>query len=261
MQNNSVVGNILSGASLIAVTGIVVFMIRSCDATERKNMSLLMFLTAYSVIFWALFEQAGSSLNLFADRNVDKEVLGFSMTASQTQSFNAAFIILLAPLFAALWQWLAKRGSEPSTAAKFGLGITQAGLGFLVLVYGIGQADGDGQAALIWLALAYLIHTTGELCLSPVGLSMVTRLAVTRVVGLMMGVWFLSSSVAHYVAGIIAGLASVDGGADAASVDSLVVYEQTFLQLGLIGVGTGGLLLVLAPLLTRWLQKVEAELE
>lgn len=252
MQHQSVVGGMLTTASIAAVVGVIVYIITSCSGAERKNMFLLLFLTAYSVIFWALFEQAGSSMNLFADRNVDKDLFGFTMATAQLQFLNPGFIILLAPLFSMLWQALARQRWEPSSAAKFGLAITQAGLGFMLLVYGISHADGAGQVALVWLVLAYLLHTTGELCLSPVGLSMVTRLAVGKVVGLMMGVWFLASSVAHYVAGLIAAPASVEGQAGANALDSLPIYAATFEWVGLIGIGTGVLLLVLAPLISRW---------
>jgi POT family proton-dependent oligopeptide transporter len=251
MQNQTYVGGLLAVFSCLAVAGVLIFMFVSCSPDERRSMGLLLFLTAYSVIFWALFEQAGSSLNLFADRNVDKEVFGLGIAASQLQFFNPGFIILLAPLFSMLWQWLSRIGREPSHATKFGLGVTQAGLGFLLLVYGIEQADDRGQVAMVWLALAYLIHTSGELCLSPVGLAMVTKLAVGRVVGLMMGVWFLSSSVAHYVAGLIAAVASVDGGAQASAAESLAVYQQTFDVVVWVGVGTGLLLLAIAPLITK----------
>ncbi|MEM9620147.1 MAG: oligopeptide:H+ symporter [Pseudomonadota bacterium] len=258
MQNQAVVGALLSWASLAAVAGILIYMFVACDAGQRRSMGLLLFLTAYSVIFWALFEQAGSSMNLFADRNVDREILGFQVATAQLQFFNPGFIILLAPLFSMLWQGLGRAGREPSTAAKFGLGVTQAGLGFLILVYGISLADETGQVAMIWLALAYLVHTTGELCLSPVGLSMVTRLAVSQVVGLMMGVWFLASSVAHYVAGLIAAVASVDGGGEASARDSLLVYQDTFYTVGMVGLVLGLVLLLIAPLLTRWVFSPES---
>jgi len=250
MQHQTVVGSLLTVASLLAVVGVVIFIFVSCQGVERRKMGLLLFLTAYSVVFWALFEQAGSSLSLFADRNVDRVVLGMNPTAAQLQSLNPGFIILLAPLFAMLWQWLGRIGREPSHAAKFGLGVIQAGLGFLLLVYGIGFADADGQVALVWLTLAYFVHTTGELCLSPVGLSMVTKLTVTRVAGLMMGVWFLATSVAHYMAGIIASIASVEGGASADASHSLEIYTQTFSVVGWIGVVLGLLLLAIAPWLT-----------
>ena len=179
------------------------------------------------MVFWAFFEQAGSSMNLFTERNVDKQLFGMRIQASQFQAFNPAFIILLAPVFSWLWVALARRRFEPSTPAKFGLGVVQVGLGFAALVYGAQQADTNGIVAAGWLALAYLLHTTGELCLSPVGLSMVTKLSVPRVVGLMMGVWFLSSAFSHYVAGLIAAGASVSetpGAAVVGGVDSLAIY-------------------------------------
>jgi len=150
--------------------------------------------------------------------------------------------------------WLGQRGMEPSSSVKFGLGVTQAGLGFFLLVYGIEQANSNGQVAMLWLALAYLVHTSGELCISPVGLSMVTKLAVPKVVGLMMGVWFLASSVAHYVAGMIATLASVDEGTVGNAQASLVVYQETFYLVGVIGVVAGLVLLALAPLISRWVR-------
>ncbi|MGK0221470.1 MAG: POT family proton-dependent oligopeptide transporter [Limisphaerales bacterium] len=254
MQHQQIVGGLLSVASILVIVGVLAFMFTACSVEERKGMGLLLFLTAYSVIFWALFEQAGSSMNLFADRNVEKELLGLTVTASQLQFFNPGFIVLLAPLFSMLWMWLGQRGMEPSSSVKFGLGVTQAGLGFFLLVYGIEQANSNGQVAMLWLALAYLVHTSGELCISPVGLSMVTKLAVPKVVGLMMGVWFLASSVAHYVAGMIATLASVDKGAVGNAQASLVVYQETFYLVGVIGVVAGLVLLALAPLISRWVR-------
>lgn len=259
MQRHWLVGGLLSVASILVVLGIVLYMFRSCTPLERRKMGLLVFLTAYSVIFWALFEQAGSSMNLFADRNVDRVVGDIQIATAQLQFFNPGFIILLAPLFSSLWQMLASRGMEPSSTAKFGMGVAQAGLGFLVLVYGITLADSTGQVAMLWLALAYLLHTTGELCLSPVGLSMVTRLAVAKVAGLMMGVWFLASSVAHYVAGIIAAVAAVEGGGDALSADSLIVYRDTFYVVGLVGTVAGFGLLLFAPWITRFAAVVADE--
>ena len=253
MQHQWLIGTVLWISSIGAVLGVVVFMFWRLEAAERRAMGLLLFLIIYSVIFWALFEQAGSSMNLFADRNVHKSLFGIEITAAQLQFLNPGFIILLAPGFAWLWKRLEAAGWEPNAAAKFGLAITQAGLGFWVLVWGIDQADSLGQVALLWLALAYLIHTTGELCLSPVGLSLVTKLSVPRVLGLMMGVWFLASSVAHYAAGLIAAMASVEGGGAADSQAALAVYRDTFLLVAQVGVGTG-LLLWLASF---WLGRFE----
>jgi POT family proton-dependent oligopeptide transporter len=145
---------------------------------------------------------------------------------------------------------------------KFGLGVLQAGLGFAVLVYGAQFADAAGQVAVIWLVLAYLLHTTGELCLSPVGLSMVTRLSVPKIVGLMMGVWFLSSAGAHYLAGVIAGMAAVDAvpGGSVDSVSSLPVYTETFRWLAYVGIALGVAVMASAPLVRRYMHESESDL-
>ena len=250
VQNQAVVSNLLGWTSAAVVCLVIGIAVRQ-ESVDRDRLLLLLFLTAISVVFWALFEQAGSSMNLFADRNVDRQILGFTVAASQLQFFNPAFIILLAPVFSILWVYLAKRGWEPSTPAKFGLAILQVGLGFAALVYGASLADSQGKVAMLWLMLAYFLHTTGELCLSPVGLSMVTRLALGKVVGLMMGVWFLSSSVAHYVAGFIASLASADPQSVAAG-DTLALYSDTFTLVAKVAAVVGLVMLLLAPLISRF---------
>ena len=251
VQERAVVGNLLLLTGGAAVTGIVWFSATRCTPVERNRMLLVLLLTATSVLFWALFEQAGSSMNLFADRVVDRDVGGLTIAASQLQSLNPAFIFLLAPLFAWGWVRLAAAGREPGTPAKFALALLQVGLGFMALVVGIEQAGEDGRVALGWLVLAYLLHTTGELCLSPVGLSMVTRLSVPRLVGLMMGVWFFASSAAHYVAGWIAAMASVEGGAAASTQASLSAYADTFGLVAQVAVVAGLVLLALSRPLKR----------
>ena len=190
------------GAILIGV--VIVLDVIKIPAVDRDRMLLALFLILLQLPFWALFEQAGSSLNLFTDRAVDRMIGGFEVPASWFQSLNALFIFTLAPVFAWLWVTLARKGLEPNTVAKFGLGILQVGLGFLVLVQGIKMTGADGLTPMIFVALLYLLHTTGELCLSPVGLSMVTKLAVPKVVGMMMGAWFLASGFGNYIAGAIA---------------------------------------------------------
>ncbi len=227
--------------------------------TERSKMFAALVMIVFSVVFWTLFEQAGSSLSLFAERNTDLTVVpGVTMTAAQTQSFNAGFIVLLALPFSAMWIWLAKRKMEPSTPVKFALGLIQVGLGFFVLVFGAQFAGDDFKVPLIFLAVLYLLHTTGELFLSPVGLSMITKLSAARVVGLMMGVWFLSSSLAHIMAAIVARWTSsetvagqvVDPGAQ------LDTYVTTFQQVGIWGIAAGVLLLLISPFLKKWMGDV-----
>ena len=177
IQYRTVVGGILS-LSLVSMTAIVIgYAFTKCEREDRNRMIVCLFLMSYQIIFWGLFEQTGSSLNLMTDRNVDRIVFGFEIPAAAFQSVNAFFIITLAPIFSALWLYLARRGWEPSTPMKFALSLIQLGLGFLFLVYGASLATDPTQVALVWLVLLYLLHTTGELCISPVGLSMTTKLS------------------------------------------------------------------------------------
>jgi proton-dependent oligopeptide transporter, POT family len=171
---------------------------------ERKRLYAIGVLFVAAALFWSSFEQAGSTLNLFAERNTDSTLLGVDFPSSYFQSLNSLYIIALAPVFAWLWIWLGPR--EPSSTVKFALGLIQVGLGFAVLVWAAQMADRGVQVSPLWLAVTYLLHTTGELCLSPVGLSAMTKLAPARIVGLMMGVWFLAASVGNYIGGRLAGL-------------------------------------------------------
>ncbi len=253
VQSFDLLGNMLSVFSAVVVAAILYFCFFRCTPVERDRMLVALILTLFSVLFWALFEQAGSSMTFFADRNVDRVVFGMDIKASQVQSLNPMFIILFAPVFAALWIGLAKKGWEPSTPVKFALGIIQAGLGFLILVYGMQFADGNAQVAFIWIALAYLLHTTGELCVSPVGLSMITKLSVQRVVGLMMGIWFLSSAAAQYIASLIAQGTSIET-AEGQAFDphaALASYHAVFEYIGYVGVGVGIILLLTSPILKK----------
>ena len=195
------------------------------------------------VLFWALFEQAGSSLSLYTDRSVDRNIFGQEIKTSVFQSLNAMYIVLLGPLFAALWVWLGKRGMDPSAPAKFGLGVIQLGLGFLVLVWGA-TAAGAGMTPVIFIFLIYLLHTTGELCLSPVGLSAMTRLSVPKMVGLIMGAWFLASGAGNFAAAQIAQLTSAEGG----GADQVISVYAT---VGKLAVGVGIALIALSPLIKK----------
>ncbi|TDJ63741.1 MAG: MFS transporter [Proteobacteria bacterium] len=261
MQHREGVGILLIATAAIAVVGIIWYSIAKCTPVERDRMLVVLYLTTVSVVFWSFFEQAGSSISLFTERNINKEILGVNLTSAQFHFFNPAFIILLAPFFSWLWVALFNRGLEPSTPAKFGLGVLQMGMGFAVLVYGISTASAEGIVPAYWIVGAYFLFTTGELCLSPVGLSMVTRLSVTRVLGLMMGVWFLSASLSSYVAGIIAAAASIhstDGG-NFDRTAALVVYSETFGMLAKIAIGVGLLVMLLAPFVHRYMHEPDAQ--
>ncbi|MDQ3212664.1 MAG: peptide MFS transporter [Acidobacteriota bacterium] len=168
---------------------------------ERKRLYVIGVLFLAAALFWSVFEQAGSTLNLFADRDTRNVVRGYEFPSSWYQSLNSLFIFALAPLFAWLWLRLATTGREPSSVAKFGLGLVFVGAGFAILVVAARLAEQGIQVSPMWLAVTYLLHTIGELCLSPVGLSAMTKLAPVRIGGLMMGVWFLASSAGNYIGG------------------------------------------------------------
>ncbi|VVT20552.1 Amino acid transporter [Sphingomonas sp. EC-HK361] len=253
-------GKLLFGTFLISVPGILVWSAKVGDRREFQMMVAAMILIVFNVVFWTLFEQAGSSLTLFADRNTDLSIFGlFSISAGQTQFFNAFFIVALAPVMSVLWTTLAKRGMEPTIPVKFGVALIGVGLGFLFLVWGGQFAGSDFKVAIWWLAGLYLIHSFAELCISPVGLSMITKLSIARIVGLMMGVWFLSISVAQYVAGVVAQVASVEtvGGQVTNLKVSLDTYNGVFWAIGLVAAGIGVFLLLISPVIKKWMHGVQ----
>ncbi|MDX1591742.1 MAG: peptide MFS transporter [Balneolaceae bacterium] len=182
-----------------------VYIAEELTSDEKKKIGVIAALFIFSAIFWSGFEQAGSSLNLFAERYTDREIFGWLMPASWLQSVNPIFIITLAPIFGWLWVWLAKKNLEPSTPVKFALGLIFLGLGFLVMMFASYYVVGGNQVLPTWLIMTYLLHTTGELCLSPVGLSAVTKLSPKKLVGQMMGIWFMSIAFGNLIAGRVAG--------------------------------------------------------
>lgn len=251
VQRNAVVGMALGLSTVLSFLAIAYIIAVVCKTwVERQRMMLAVVLILGAVVFFTLFEQAGTSLNLFAARNVN--LVG--VTAAQTQSFNAGYILIFAPIFAAAWAWLAARGRDPNPTLKFGLGLIQVGLGFMVVVWGAGFADEQYRLPMVFLALLYLFHTTGELFLSPVGLSEITKLSLAKVVSFMMAVWFLSSSVAQYVGGWIAGLAGTHtvGGQVTDPAAALQSSLTVFNMLGLWGMGIGVGFIVLSFFIKGW---------
>ncbi len=285
-QSHDLVGMALLASTALAIAFITWFIIRlKGDKVARERMQLAMVLIFGSVVFFTLFEQAGSSLNLFADRNVDLAITGAAstfgpfifgsaaqlaaiggdggriwidtnITASQTQSFNAGFILIFAPFFAAMWAYLATHGRDPNPVMKFGLGLAQVGIGFLVIVWGVnaGMISETFRTPLILLLGLYLFHTTGELFLSPVGLSEITKLSVASIVSFMMAVWFLSSSIAHFLGGIIAGLAGTEtiGGQVTDPSAALQTSIGVFNNLGWAGIAVGVVFVAASFYLKRW---------
>ncbi|MRL70115.1 peptide MFS transporter [Brevundimonas sp. SPF441] len=284
VQRNALVGWVLGAATVASLLFILYVIVKVCEnKAQRERMMLALVLIFGSVVFFTLFEQAGTSLNLFADRNVDLSItpqafqllgvtvgtpaqiaaaglstsgpwIDATITAAQTQSFNAGFILIFAPIMAALWSFLGKRNLDPNPTLKFGLGLLQVGLGFMIVVWGAGMANSAFQMPLLLLGLLYLFHTTGELFLSPVGLSEITKLSVAKVVSFMMAVWFLASSIAQYVGGWIAGLAGTEtvGGQVLNPSLALQTSLEVFKLLGLWGMGIGVAFIVISHFIKGW---------
>ncbi len=253
VMNEELVGGILGPLGVLMFIFMVGHALISLKGAERSRMLAAMYFILAQIPFWALFEQAGSSLNLFTARLVDRVILGWSVPGPVFQSLNAGFIFLFAPLMAWLWIGLAKKNLNPSTPVKFSLGVAMAGLGFLVLVAGM---KGSGTAALtpvLFIFLIYWIHTIGELMVSPVGLSVVTKLAPANMVGMTMGAWFLYSGISNFLAGIIArstGAETIGGQITNVSV-AKAGYIEVYSQVGFIAIGIAVAMLIVSPLVSK----------
>ncbi len=253
VQNSQLVGQLLGGFGAVFIGAWLLYALFRCAPDERDRLIVVGILILFSLIFWALFEQAGSSLNILTDRGVNRVMFGWEVPASMFQSLNAGFIFTIAPLFAMLWITLAKRNMEPSTPIKFSIGIIFVGLGFLALVYGMSSSQGL-QTGIFWIILIYLLHTLGELCLSPVGLSSVTKLSPQRIVGFMMGMWFFASAAGNYVAGLIARATASESSEVSNDIFNLA-QKQSFMDVytdvGLIAIACGIFLALLTPILKK----------
>jgi POT family proton-dependent oligopeptide transporter len=286
VQHNSIVGGALGLGWAAALGYLGWFIVRKCGKVERERLFLALTLIAGSIVFFTLFEQAATSLNLFAQQNTQLGLVShptvlrlagltlflgdqamwsaahlphaiwidMGFTAAQTQSFNPGFILLLAPVFAAVWTFLGRRRRDPDPMIKFGLGLAQVGLGFLVIVWAQHTADAGFRLPLMVLGVSYLLQTTGELCLSPVGMSEVTKLSPQLLVSTLMAVWFLATSAAEFIAAHIAQLAGTEtaGGQVLDPAAALHASMKVFNVIGWAGVGFGALFLALSPFLRRW---------
>jgi len=323
VQRDTLASYTLSAFGVVALGSILVEALRS-EKVARERLFVVLVMMFFSMLFWAFFEQAGSSISNFTDRNVDRVVESRALTqadigkpvdvelsqelvghtkdgkvftldqldaarkdaktvtwtatsadvgmgvegseipASTFQAANPIFILLFGLVFSAMWGWLGRNKLEPSTPVKFAMGLAQLGLGFGVLWYGAQNADARGMVGMSWLVLAYLLHTTGELCLSPVGLSMVTRLSPKHMIATVMGGWFLATAFSNLLGGIIAQLTGVSHGEEGAGavpppVDTVHVYGDVFGQIAVAcGVATL-VLLALSPALRKWMHAEVAE--
>ncbi len=333
VSHRTVAGYVLYTVGAVAL-GYVIFEAVRVTRRERERLFVILIMAFFSMLFWAFFEQAGSSINNFTDRNVDRvtearviteadvgqaltipltqEQLGFpqggrmftldqldaaraaaqaahqpevratwqitrehlgmgvggsEVPASVFQATNPIYILLFGLVFTALWGFLAKRGREPSTPTKFVMGLVQLGAGFGALWYGARHADPRGMVSMGWLLLGYLLHTTGELCLSPVGLSMVNKLSPRRMVATMLGAWYLATAFSQFLAGIIAQLTGVHeapgGAAQTIPVprETLGVYAEVFGKIALASLVAAALLVLLTPFLKRWMHQDEAPVQ
>jgi proton-dependent oligopeptide transporter, POT family len=239
--------------AIVVLAGLLLY--GASNADERRRLVVVAILFVAAAVFWGCFEQAGSTLTLFAERNTDRTLpesflgipLGGEFGATVYQSLNSIFVIALAPVFAYLWIVLARMRKEPPTIAKFGLGMLGVGLGFLILVPAAYIVLGGSKVGPHWLVILYLIHTCGELCLSPVGLSAMSKLAPARLAGLIMGVWFLAASVGNFMAGF------------AVKLTETMQMDSFFLLMTVVPIILGAILFLLSKPVQRMLDRTEAE--
>lgn len=244
---------LIAKAAAVAVAGIAalffayVYAFGSLSHTEKLHVGGIILFVLAAALFWSGFEQAGTTFNLFAENHTDLVFFGWQMPASWTQSINPVYIILLAPFFAALWINLARHNMNPSLPSKLALGLIQAGIGFVVMMFAARIAMSGEQASIGWLLLTYLFHTTGELCLSPIGLSAVTKLAPPRFESQMMGTWFMGASLGSIIAGLLTGVFTTGGATEAGTSMS-----QEFMYTAIFLIGIGVLMFLTLP----WLKKL-----
>lgn len=255
VQNQALVGSLLGGTGALMVAIVLAYGFTKCTKEERERLWVATILIVFQVVFWALFEQQGSSLTLLADQQFNRDLGLFTLTAAQVQTMNPLFIVIFAPIFAWMWVKLSNRGLEPSTPAKFGISMLLVGIGYLLFAYGIGLTDGPNKS-FFWLFVIYLFMTLAELCLSPVGLSMITKLSVARLVGMMMGMWFLFTAFANFVAGFLSSLTGAGGHGASSDELSVAATIDLFHSVGLLAVGIGVVLFVLTPLMRKWMHGV-----
>ncbi len=220
---------------------------------DWERVGVIFILSFFVIFFWAAFEQAGASLTVFADRQTDRDVMGWTIPASWFQSVNAVAIVIFAPVFAWLWSQLGKRGLDPSTPVKMSFGFVFLAVGYLIIAFGVKGVDPTTKVSMMWLIGLYMMHTFGELCLSPIGLSAVSKLSPPRFASLMMGVWYLSSSGANKMAGVLSSFYPEEG----KDTPVLLGYEVTdlhsfFLIFVVMAAVAGVVLFLLAKPISKW---------
>lgn len=223
------------------------------EREDWERVAVIFILSFFVIFFWAAFEQAGASLTVFADRQTDRGLFGWTVPASWFQSVNAVAIVIFAPVFAALWQFLGKRKLDPSTPVKMSLGFFLLSIGYLVIAFGVNGLEPTTKVSMMWLVGLYLLHTFGELCLSPIGLSAVSKLSPPRFASLMMGVWYLATSMANKMAGVLSSFYPEEG----KEPTSLLGYQITnlnefFVIFVFMAAAAGVVMLLLARPIVKW---------
>ncbi len=251
------IGYLIYGA-MVAMP-IVIFSDKSLVHEEKQRISVIFILAFFVIFFWACFEQAGASLTLFADQQTERNIAGWEMPASYFQSVNPLLIIILAPLFSMLWIGLGKRGWEPSSPLKMAIGLALLAIGYMVIAFGVHGVDASAKISMWWLITLYALHTMGELCLSPIGLSMVSKLAPLRLSSLLMGTWFLANAAANKFAGTLSALIPPGAGESAPVVDQKIPMLMGFpidnlFTFFMVFIALSGSAAVLLVLIHRWLQ-------
>jgi proton-dependent oligopeptide transporter, POT family len=252
-------------AKLMALTGVLMFVfligysIVKLKGKDRSRMWAAVYFALAQIPFWSLFEQAGSSLNLFTDRLVDRSFLGWSVPAPVFQSLNAGFIFIFAPIIAWLWIWMAKKKIEPSTPVKFSIGVLFVGLGFLALVAGMKTTGVSALTPVIFIFLIYWIHTMGELLLSPVGLSAMTKLAPPVAGGLVMGTWFLYTGLSNSLAGVIAASTGAEtiGGKIIDATAAKAGYASVYTNVAYVAIGVAVFMFIISPIIKKWMHEAD----
>jgi POT family proton-dependent oligopeptide transporter len=253
VQREPIVNMALTAASLLMLAFFIYFMITKCTWAESAKLILALVLVAGSVVFFTVFELAGSALAQYSERSSQLKIGAFEVSSGATQAFNGGFILIFAPIFAAMWTWLGRHKKDPGDAFKFALGLVQVGAGFLVVVWGAQYADASFKVPLVFLILLYLLHTTGELFLSPVGLSAMTKLAPVSIAATMMATWYLGSSIAQALSAQISKMTAQEtvGGQVLNPQLALDTYVSVFSNVGWWTVGIGVALGIASPFLNK----------
>ncbi len=254
INNEGITNWVLIVVGLSCIGYLVITALGAEDKTEGQRLLVFIFLFFFHMIFWVLFEQAGGSLNILTDRYVN--TMGFE--TSQFQAVNPFYIIIFAPLFTWIWTRLGKSGKEPRTPIKFMLALVQMAIGYAIIVFAVKASVVSGEAIpLVFLMLMYMFHTTGELSLSPVGLSVVTKLSPAKTVGFVMGAWFLSIAFAHKIGGYLGQLIAQPTGETVDRAAELTSFANVYMNWGVyIVLSAAALLLLLSPMLKRWMHGI-----